>query len=94
MINKFFTEINFIAIGLLLKVETKSEAVETDFNVSYENCHSELLSFEFLYKSQIGSLLALDRIRNRFENYISLVFPFVEGILHAEMVYLLKRIVS
>lgn len=50
--------------------------METDFNVSYENCHSELLSFEFLYKSQIGSLLALGRIRNRFENYISLVFPF------------------
>lgn len=71
MTNNFLTKVKFIACGLSLTVETKSEAMETDFNVSYENCHSELLSFEFLYKSQIGSLLALDRICNRFENYIS-----------------------
>lgn len=77
MTTEIVTKIKFIAISLLLKVETTSGAVETDFNVSYENCHSELLSFEFLYKSQIGSLLALDRIRNRFENYVSLVFSYI-----------------
>lgn len=56
--NTIITRTKFIANGLLLKVETKSETVETDFNVSYENCHSVLLSSEFLDKSQIGSLLA------------------------------------
>lgn len=92
MMNKIFTIIKFIAIGLLLKVETKSEAMETDFNVSYENCHSELLSFEFLYKSQ--SLLALIEFVIDSKIISLSYFLFVERILNAEMVCLLKRIVS